>query len=102
MYQVDLYQSIADDRHEYMLGGGACEWGEYADDGNIDVMTWPRAFSAAEVLWTAPKDRTITPELSQRFNDLSCKLRQLGIYAGPVIASEPCVGADKQNHKYAE
>ena len=102
MYSVNPYDSVAEDRREFVLGGGPCQWGEYTDENNLDISVWPRSFAAGEVLWSYTGDFTVTQEVRERFNDLSCKMRQLGINSGPIFAGEPCVGADKQNPKYSK
>ena len=60
MYGVDPYYGVAEDRREFVLGGGVCQWGENTDDLNLDTTVWPRSFAAGEVLWSYTGDATVT------------------------------------------
>ena len=39
-----------------MLGGEVAAWSETIDPANLDVILWPRAAAAGEVLWSGRTD----------------------------------------------
>lgn len=92
IYTVNPQETVDTSKLHYVYGGLACIWGEKVHDGGIDEFAWPRTLAVAEVLWSKPNDVSITQELTQRMNDASCKLKQLGVRSGPVMPSAPCPG----------
>ena len=43
---------------------------------------FPRALSVAEVLWSNPSVKIATDAVTERFEHLSCKMRQSGLNVG--------------------
>ncbi|CAL6045482.1 Beta-N-acetylhexosaminidase [Hexamita inflata] len=98
-YKVNPAEGLDEKQRLLCLGGGGCQWGEKVHDGNIDEQIWPRSLAISEVLWSNPKDTTITQKLKVRLNNLTCKLRSAGTSSGALIPSAPCPGVDSIPNK---
>uniref|UniRef100_A0A2A4JYB6 beta-N-acetylhexosaminidase n=2 Tax=Heliothis virescens TaxID=7102 RepID=A0A2A4JYB6_HELVI len=98
-YVVDPRRMILDTTDNLNLddivGGEACMWGEVVDDNNLISRVWPRASSAAEVLWTAANPHysfTKGNHITCRMEEHACRMDRRGILAQPPSGPGYCVG----------
>ncbi|XP_047028609.1 beta-hexosaminidase subunit beta-like isoform X2 [Helicoverpa zea] len=78
-----------------IVGGEACMWGEVVDDNNFISRVWPRASSAAEVLWSAVDPRYNMRrafEITCRMEEHACRMDRRGVLASPPSGPGYCVG----------
>ncbi len=54
MYSYNPYTNISESLWSLMEGGEMHMWTEQTDPTTMDMMIWPRAAAAAEVLWSGP------------------------------------------------
>jgi len=58
VYSFDPAAGFPSECKGRILGGQACNWGEFTwHEFDFNWKLWPRALALAEVLWTAPKER---------------------------------------------
>jgi hexosaminidase len=70
-----------------ILGGSISQWGEQADDANLESRMWPRAAGGAERLWSPAALRDIDAA-EGRLEAWRCKvLQSRGVRAGPIRPS---------------
>lgn len=91
-YKVDLLKGVDSKQRSLVLGGGACQWGEWVYQSSIEQHMYPRALAISEVLWSNPQKREITPEVIERLDSLGCKLYQSGLKVGALDSGRPCLG----------
>ena len=91
-YGIDILSGVNSSQKPYVLGGGACQWGEAAWGHSFQSHVWPRAIAVAEVLWSNPSSRVITDALQQRIENLGGTLYKGGIMTGPINAGAPYLG----------
>ena len=66
-----------------VLGGEICMWGEQVDDTNFHSRVFPRAFGAAERLWSLASYNSTT-EATPRLGAFRCMLVGRGLQSGPL------------------
>lgn len=91
-YKVNLLNGVDVKQRDLVLGGGACQWGEWVYQGSIEQHMYPRALAISEVLWSNPAKRDITSAVINRLDSLACKLYQSGLKVGTLDSGKPCLG----------
>lgn len=81
---MDLLADIPEHLQHLVLGGEVSLWSEQTDEFNLDVMLWPRAAAAAEVLWSGARNMDKQGEASRRLAEMRDRLVARGIRAEPV------------------
>ncbi|EER23897.1 N-acetyl-beta-glucosaminidase, putative [Coccidioides posadasii C735 delta SOWgp] len=66
IYTYNPLEGIPEELQSLLEGGETHMWAENVDPVNMDQMIWPRAASAAEVLWSGPRARDDIKEASHR------------------------------------
>lgn len=74
----DAAADLSNDQKQLILGGEACEWGEYITPELVDSRIWPRAAVIAERLWS-PQDVTDPADMYRRLETVSRDLEWLGL-----------------------
>ncbi|WEW58058.1 Glucosamine-6-phosphate isomerase (Glucosamine-6-phosphate deaminase) (GNPDA) (GlcN6P deaminase) [Emydomyces testavorans] len=69
IYMYNPAEGIPDDLQPLIEGGETHMWAESVDPVNMDQMIWPRAASAAEVLWSGPRTRDDIKGASHRLGE---------------------------------
>jgi hexosaminidase len=89
IYSYSPTQFLTEKQAKLVLGGEVHIWSEQIDEHSIDVMLWPRASAAAEVLWSG---RTDAQGKNRTFADASPRLGQMrermvgwGVQASPIM-----------------
>jgi hexosaminidase len=80
-YRVDPLPAKSDltpEQAALILGGEACQWGEYVDPQTIDSRIWPRTAAIAERLWS-PQSENNTDDMYRRLWAESLRLESLGL-----------------------
>lgn len=80
-YRVDPVPANSDLTREEaarILGGEACQWGEYVDAQTIESRVWPRTAAIAERLWS-PQTVTSQDDMYRRLAVESLRLEVLGL-----------------------
>ncbi|KAL7287361.1 hypothetical protein TKK_0018478 [Trichogramma kaykai] len=75
-----------------VLGGEACMWGEYVNEGNLQARVWPRAAAVAERLWADPDKlgpSQATAEAEPRLQAQIARLKSRGVQS-ESLAPEWC------------
>jgi hypothetical protein len=98
MYNRNITKGLDPSQAKNVLGGEVCVWGETIDETNFDPLTWPRASTVAEVLWSNPTFNTnlqgvetrlqdsnnMRTDVWRRFQNHRQDLLALGVSASPV------------------
>ncbi|CAH8852945.1 unnamed protein product [Trichobilharzia szidati] len=71
-----------------VIGGEGVIPGDYVDDSNLMLVSWPHAAAIAEQLWS--QERTSTDEFGDRLSELRCRMRRLNWDVQPVNGPEFC------------
>ncbi|EEP76198.1 hypothetical protein UREG_01047 [Uncinocarpus reesii 1704] len=69
VYMYNPLAGIPQELHSLLEGGETHMWAENVDPINMDPMIWPRAASAAEVLWSGPRVRDDIKGASYRLGE---------------------------------
>lgn len=70
---------------ERILGGEVCAWSEVMNNDNIENKIWPRSAAFAAAFWENPRPMIPDlPKLATALNNLSTKLKSLGISTSPI------------------
>ncbi|KAK2789557.1 N-acetyl-glucosamine-6-phosphate deacetylase [Emmonsiellopsis sp. PD_33] len=69
MYVYNPLDGIPENLHARIEGGEAHMWSENVDPVILDKMVWPRAASAAEVLWSGPRTANQIQDASYRLSE---------------------------------
>jgi hexosaminidase len=80
-YRVDPIPAKSDltpEQAALILGGEACQWGEYVDPQTIDSRIWPRTAAIAERLWS-PQSVNNIDDMYRRLWVESLRLEGLGL-----------------------
>jgi hexosaminidase len=80
-YRVDPIPAKSDltpEQAARILGGEACQWGEYVDPQTIDSRIWPRTAAIAERLWS-PQSVNNIDDMYRRLWVESLRLEGLGL-----------------------
>lgn len=80
-YRVDPLPAKSDltpEQAARILGGEACQWGEYVGPQTIDSRIWPRTAAIAERLWS-PQSVNNTDDMYRRLWVESLRLEGLGL-----------------------
>ena len=83
IYSHDPLEGISDEQKHLVLGGEVHLWGEMTDPSNLDGMLWPRAASAAELLWRGP-GTPVSESVTRRLAEVRERLVLKGVAAGMV------------------
>lgn len=80
---------MTEEQAALVLGGEVHIWSEQIDSSSLDVMLWPRASAAAEVLWSGRtdaggKNRTFA-DASPRLGEMRERMVARGVQASPVM-----------------
>jgi len=70
-------------KEHFFLGGEICQWGEEADQNNIEILIFPRVAAAAERLWSQ-KNVNDYDFFFARLRYQRCRMTQRGIKALPI------------------
>ncbi|CAH8848136.1 unnamed protein product [Trichobilharzia szidati] len=65
-----------------VIGGEGVIPGDYVDDSNLMLVSWPQAAAIAEKLWS--QERTSTDDFGDRLSELRCRMRRLNWDVQPV------------------
>lgn len=89
VYEYDPVQGLSESEAEKVLGGEVHVWSEQIDRESVDVMLWPRASAAGEVLWSGRKDaggknRTFA-DASMRLGEMRERMVKRGTGGSPVM-----------------
>ncbi|ORC88895.1 beta-hexosaminidase subunit beta [Trypanosoma theileri] len=82
-YEFEPCTSLTDEECALVLGGEACQWGEFVDASVALNTMWPRAAAVAERLWSR-RDVNSVAAAEGRYVAFRCLLNQRGIAAGPA------------------
>ncbi|EEQ92529.1 hypothetical protein RJZ56_006522 [Blastomyces dermatitidis] len=69
MYMYNPLEGISEDLHHLIEGGETHMWSEHVDPIVLDMMVWPRAAAAAEVLWSGPRTTNQIQDASYRLSE---------------------------------
>ncbi|EEH05829.1 N-acetyl-beta-glucosaminidase [Histoplasma capsulatum G186AR] len=69
MYMYNPLEGISEDLHHLLEGGETHMWSENVDPVALDMMVWPRAAAAAEVLWSGPRTANQIQDASYRLSE---------------------------------
>ncbi|CAH8853411.1 unnamed protein product [Trichobilharzia szidati] len=71
-----------------VVGGEGVIPGDYVDDVNLMLVSWPHAAAIAEQLWS--EERTSTSDFGDRLSELRCRMRRLNWNVQPVNGAGFC------------
>ncbi|CAH8853461.1 unnamed protein product [Trichobilharzia szidati] len=71
-----------------VVGGEGVIPGDYVDDVNLMLVSWPHAAAIAEQLWS--QERTSTSDFGDRLSELRCRMRRLNWNVQPVNGAGFC------------
>jgi hexosaminidase len=75
---VDGAADLTPEQQRRVLGGEACEWGEFITPELVDARMWPRLAAIAERLWS-PREVTDVADMYRRLEVVSRDLEWLGL-----------------------
>ncbi|CAG8519768.1 10694_t:CDS:2 [Funneliformis mosseae] len=88
IYSYNPTMNLTKEEAKLVIGGEALLWSEQADPTNFESKLWPRASSAAEILWSGNYDESgnlrTTKEALPRLNDWRFRMVARGIKAEPL------------------
>lgn len=85
VYVYNPYVNITSDLFHLIEGGEVLLWSELTDPVNLDGKLWPRAASAAEVLWSGPRNESMIEDASRRLSEWRERaVLDLGVMSAPV------------------
>ena len=83
IYSYDPLKGVSPEHRHLVAGGEVHMWGEMTDAVTLDGMLWPRAATAAEVLW-AGTGAPVSEDTTRRLAELRERLLLEGVAAGMV------------------
>ncbi|GBC10720.1 hypothetical protein RclHR1_09850009 [Rhizophagus clarus] len=88
IYSYNPTKGLTEEEAKRVIGGETLLWSEQADPTNFETRLWPRASSAAEILWSGNYDENgnlrTTKEALSRLNDWRFRMVARGIRAEPL------------------
>ena len=85
MFVYDPLANISSDLYHLVEGGEVLLWSEQTDSVDLDFKLWPRAASAAEVLWAGVRNASMIASATRRLGEWRERLvLDHGISASPV------------------
>ena len=75
---ADGAADLTDEQKQRILGGEACEWGEFITPELVDARIWPRLAAIAERFWS-PREVTDLADMYRRLAVVSRDLEWLGL-----------------------
>lgn len=88
IYSHDPVANIAKEAAKNVVGGEVAVWSETIDTTNLDVLVWPRASAAGEVLWSGRQDAAgqnrSQYDASPRLAEMRERMVARGVRAAPV------------------
>nr|CAH8857980.1 unnamed protein product [Trichobilharzia regenti] len=80
--------NCSSEKSTLVIGGEGVIPGDYVDDVNLMLVSWPHAAAIAEQLWS--QERTSTDDFGGRLSELRCRMRRLNWNVQPVNGAGFC------------
>ncbi|XP_040563459.1 beta-hexosaminidase subunit beta isoform X1 [Lepeophtheirus salmonis] len=94
-YEIEPLDFLGDEsQYHYVLGGGACAWGEYLTSRDLIPRIWPRASAVAERLWSDKNVRDIK-SAAKRLQEHECRMLGRGFPVGSANGAGYCPGIEE-------
>lgn len=81
-------QGLTPEQAKLVLGAEVHVWSEQIDGSSLDIISWPRASAAGEVMWSGNKDKEgrnrTFEDTSQRLGVFRERMVKWGVAANPV------------------